>query len=537
MNNTKPEYWTSNTYILDDPKINITFEELLEKSDKEVTEWIDFMRSEVLRIWDTYGIPPLSGKDEKEMIDVFNEMSSYPVAKFQKTDELDGKDNVILNPTSLGSCVNQFFPTMLKTKINYNTSVKDKGKFNGYSIYDLFLLPRFRNRMQLGGRRHFRRDSFYKYSISIEANTDMGIVPAKNGYQWIEFFNKSPKIFEGYNFWLNPVDEKSEKGSGYTEIDGSKFLSIDAEQLSELKLDGKLTKVQLANADFKATTNINQKYAIRFFKKDVRIFPHGFTAFKIGYIQVAVNFPPLIAKYLYEKYTNHIKSQKVINIYDPSSGWGGRILGAMSVRDDRRIHYIGTDPNPDNFLDHLGISRYEYLANFFNSKTYRCGFLSHENTFEEFQSGSEDIHKDPKFQKYKGQLDFIFTSPPYFNREGYSDDPKQSLMKFPQYEDWKESFLRPTLTTCVQYLKKDRYLAWNIADIKVGNEYIPLEKDSIDILEWLGMKYLGIEKMGLMNMPGANRIGEDGKPSAKNFCKVDGKWRKFEPVLLFYKPK
>ena len=34
------------------------------------------------------------------------------------------------------------------------------------------------------------------------------------------------------------------------------------------------------------------------------------------------------------RYTNHININKLedkqLNIYDPSSGWGGRILGAMS---------------------------------------------------------------------------------------------------------------------------------------------------------------------------------------------------------------
>ena len=33
----------------------------------------------------------------------------------------------------------------------------------------------------------------------------------------------------------------------------------------------------------------------------------------------------------------------------------------------KKIHYIGTDPNTDNFIDELGISRYEY-ANFFNNE-------------------------------------------------------------------------------------------------------------------------------------------------------------------------
>ena len=40
-------------------------------------------------------------------------------------------------------------------------------------------------------------------------------------------------------------------------------------------------------------------------------------------------------------------------------GGGGRILGAMSSR--KKIHYIGTDPNPDNF------GRYEAVADFYNS--------------------------------------------------------------------------------------------------------------------------------------------------------------------------
>ena len=92
-------------------------------------------------------------------------------------------------------------------------------------------------------------------------------------------------------------------------------------------------------------------YSIRIYKKGERVFPKGFAAFRIGYIQPAVNFPPMTAKYLYERYTEHIKDQDKITIYDPSAGWGGRILGAMSCKDDRNIHYIGTDPNPDNFYD------------------------------------------------------------------------------------------------------------------------------------------------------------------------------------------
>ena len=34
----------------------------------------------------------------------------------------------------------------------------------------------------------------------------------------------------------------------------------------------------------------------------------------------------------------------------------------MSSR--KKVHYVGTDPKPDNFLDDLGISRYEYVSSF-----------------------------------------------------------------------------------------------------------------------------------------------------------------------------
>ena len=99
------------------------------------------------------------------------------------------------------------------------------------------------------------------------------------------------------------------------------------------------------------------------YKRDTRIFPAALQVFRLGLGQPAVNFPPLTAKLLYEKYTKHVEGDLVI--YDPSSGWGGRILGAMSS--NRKIHYIGTDPNPDNYDP---INRYEYVGDFYQK---HCG--------------------------------------------------------------------------------------------------------------------------------------------------------------------
>ena len=82
-------------------------------------------------------------------------------------------------------------------------------------------------------------------------------------------------------------------------------------------------------------------------------------------------------------------------------------LGAMSVRDDRNVHYIGTDPNTDHTIEELGITKYEYLANFFNENKYGSLF-PHNHTYEVYQLGSEEIKTNQQFQTYRGKLDLVF---------------------------------------------------------------------------------------------------------------------------------
>ena len=53
-------------------------------------------------------------------------------------------------------------------------------------------------------------------------------------------------------------------------------------------------------------------YSIRLYRKGEKVFPSGFKCFRIGYIQPAVNFPPLTAKYLYERFTNPLKQISII---------------------------------------------------------------------------------------------------------------------------------------------------------------------------------------------------------------------------------
>ena len=288
----------------------------------------------------------------------------------------------------------------------------------------------------------------------------------------------------------------------------------------------------LSNVD----KNRSKLYTIRVYQKGQKLFPVGLKAWRVSFCQYAVNFPPLTAKYIYEEYTKHIVDQDEIVLYDPSMGWGGRLLGAMAYNKDKHITYVGTDPNMDHTVS-PGVTKYDEIAQFFRNNVSR-GIMGDEHTYTDiFQEGSEVIKQHPRFQQYKGKIDLVFTSPPYFMKEAYSQDDAQSFKKFGQYEAWVEGFLRPTLETAVEWLRSERYLLWNIADAKFGNDMLPLEADSRKILESLGMKFDHVFKMALAQMPGGNRVDtETGLPKAKNFCRVDGMWLKYEPIFVYWKP-
>lgn len=518
--------------ILQDTTVNVCFEELLDMNNQEFDDWVCRTRKAICHAWDTCGTPPRSGKSLSEIVDSFNEMSSIDVSKFARPDELvDPKDNsVVHNTIHAGTEVDQFFSNMMKVAMCYGTDT------TGYSVYDLFSQDKYKNSMVKRSHRHFRRDSFYHYSLCIKKNDrDGAVVACNDGLEWIDSFQKNPDLFVGKDFWISPNKIKNGVSTGYYQVQQSDFISLSKDDL--LSVWNTLSARQRANVKFESIDD-KHTYLIRLFDLGQRIFPKGFTAYRIGYISVPINFPPLTAKHLYERFTEHLIDRKdTITIYDPSSGWGGRLLGSLSVKDNRKIHYVGTDPNPDNvFTD--GKTKYEHIHDFFINHTYRGrGHFSDPNTCEIFRDGSEEIGKNPKFQKYRGVVDLVFTSPPYFNRELYSKDANQSAVKYgSSYESWRDGFLKPTLQTCVEYLRPGGYLLWNIADVKTNIGYLPLEQDSIDTLLALGMEQHTTLKMTLASMPGAQRLDENGIPKCKNFCKVGGRYVKYEPIFVFRKP-
>lgn len=548
---TKYHHYPKNTFFLNS-EVNKTFDEVLRMTIPEFNQWIIEVRAKIVDIWDNKGVPPVNGYSAEEIADQFNQLCVHDVKQMICKDELTGDFCIRNTHNKLGNAANSWFPTMMKTRINYGTSVPR-------SIYDYMADPDLLKKYMPYALRHFKRDSFYAYSRCVDlgeslptANT---IIPV-DAVDWIKKFEQyeytdrqSTKDRPAYDYWISEKDDEGEY-TGYNEkIMSQKFLSLTHAEL--LALEPIIPDYAMSNIK---DWDPKSKYMIRLFEKGQRIFPVGLKSFRISMCQYAVNYPPTMAKFIWEKYTEEFKKDSEIVVWDPSCGWGGRIIGAMAIECDRNVLYLGTDPNPDHTVYAGGLydesnppncalwTKYDDMAQFFNDKTDRGHNLDpSNNSWKVWQSGSEVIQNNPEFQKYKGKVSVVFTSPPYFHREEYSTDMNQSCHKFSAYDDWKNGFLYETLKTAYEWLRPGGYICWNIGDIKEGKVFVPLEKDSKDIMTKLGFQYVETIKMVMGQMPGGNRTKKDSNgdltSTNKNTVRVEGKFFRYEPIFVYRKPR
>ena len=494
--------------------INKTFGELFTCSEEDFATWVDDLCNVVTKQWDE-GQPPKAGVRLEEMGSQFERICRVNTEKMWFKDEQTRKLDCVIDGARV-AIANSFFPNILKAKDTV-------GEGKAVSVYDLFAKKSARPKTLAVLKKCIRDDGFYDFSpIYRPPTTYKGDLRREARRIVEEILTEESNGNSVRSLWID-ASPKIEKRTP----------RINVKELKALKEKGLLKDKHLNGVDLNKVSD-DSLYRIRVYSinsKAKKVLPLIFRHLELGAGIAPNNFPSAIARLLYKYGTDRCKDQKEVVIYDPSMGFGGRLLGALSLR-DRAVHYIGTDPNTENWIKEIGISRYEYLERVFKSHvrfgepfkgTYIC-------------SGSEDVSENEEFKKYKGKVDFIFTSPPYFSAEIYSDEPTQSSIKYKEYDSWRDNFLRPTLKTCAEWLKHDRILAFNIADINVGNKQYPLEEDTVEILKEFGLRYEGKLKMVLAISPSMKLKRQTGQPSMKNFCIVNGKWRKFEPIFVFYKP-
>jgi len=191
--------------------------------------------------------------------------------------------------------------------------------------------------------------------------------------------------------------------------------------------------------------------------------------------QSVSNFRPSASRAIYDKYGGSGVT------WDPSAGFGGRLLGAISSPTIKK--YIACEPSTKTYE---GLCNMEKLAG--------------DTKIELHKIGSEDFKLDE-------DVDLVFTSVPYFNTEIYSDEETQSCNKFPVYRDWLDGYLYKTLMSIPSVIKKGGYLIINIANTRnapnlvADFKQIMKNKKGVELVETLKLSLSLINKVGFKYEP------------------------------------
>jgi len=189
------------------------------------------------------------------------------------------------------------------------------------------------------------------------------------------------------------------------------------------------------------------------------------------------NFKPMNARAVWE----HICPVFRGNVLDFSSGYGGRMLGAMTS--NFRYHYTGIDPNTRT---HEGLVA---LGELLTEQNLGNGYEMHCTPSEEF---------DPE----PGFYDAAFSSPPYFNLETYTDEPTQCMNRYQELSAWFDGYVAPTLKMVHQGLAADGIYAVNIADYKNGKEQFQIVEPWKELSKKIGFRHVETVDMILNVRPG-----------------------------------
>ena len=220
--------------------------------------------------------------------------------------------------------------------------------------------------------------------------------------------------------------------------------------------------------------------AIRFqLKVGDPVVPHRVLRAVTMQCRTPVIFRPTVAKFLYERYCPAGGT-----VWDPCSGYGGRLLGALAAG----VHYVGTDVDPETIEGNKALA----------------AILGKEVSLS--VCPAQDFSPPP--------VDMVFTSPPYFIKEQYSHEPGQSW-KLGCFQDWVEGFLHPMCSQAYEALPSGGVFALNITDVRVKGDIFPLVDTTKKVAVGLGFSLSEILQMPLAKL---NRAHPE------------------EPVLIFRKP-
>lgn len=150
------------------------------------------------------------------------------------------------------------------------------------------------------------------------------------------------------------------------------------------------------------------------------------------------NFRPTLARAVIRRY-----SRPGSLVVDFSAGFGGRLVGSLTL--DRR--YLGIEPN---------VRQVAGLRS--NIRALRSLKPSSASA-RILQGCAEDLLP----QVPSNSAGLVFSSPPYYDWERYSECRTQSFVRYPSYEAWLEGFLAPCVHESRRILTRAGTLVLNVS--------------------------------------------------------------------------
>ena len=221
---------------------------------------------------------------------------------------------------------------------------------------------------------------------------------------------------------------------------------------------------------------------------------------------ICAQFKPNVAKVIYDMY-------KAKNILDFSAGWGDRLAGFYAS--DYGEFYLGIDPKVDNH------PIYKEQAKYYDSL---LSMFSVPKTAKFEIAPAEDFD----YSEYNEFFDIVFTSPPYFTTEKYSNEDTQSWIRYSDIDRWNKYFLHEALGRIWKTLKPGGHMLINISDVQSGSAkgkmWLQICDPMIDFLTetFYDASYVGCYGMEMAtrpNNPGAGTATEKDRDSEEVIIK------------------
>jgi hypothetical protein len=203
--------------------------------------------------------------------------------------------------------------------------------------------------------------------------------------------------------------------------------------------------------------NNTSKLVMDTIKNNKIITPHSLREELYRSVKECSSFKSLNMIYL-------VKLFNVKSVLDPSSGWGDRLIAAMSCN----IRYVGVDPN--TLLHPI----YKEMMKFFIPKIKYKNYTMIEGRIQDVSLPNE-------------KFDMVLTSPPYFKIEKYSN---KGEVRDTNEHEWFKNFMIPMINKTYTKLNNNGKLVLIINQLPNENyikKMINYIYDNISDLHYLGV--------------------------------------------------